>query len=77
MKVNITLRLNATLLRDIRALAEKEGASVSAFLTAHMEQIVGQRKMYEPARERALARLREGFDLRWTPPRSHDELHER
>ena len=25
----------------------------------------------------AIARLREGLDLRWTPPRSRDELHER
>ena len=29
------------------------------------------------SRRRALARLRRGFDLDWTPPRSRDELHER
>ena len=29
------------------------------------------------ARRRALARLRAGLDLGWTPPRSRDELHER
>lgn len=31
----------------------------------------------EAARPRALARLRTGYDLQWTPPRSRDELHER
>jgi hypothetical protein len=36
-----------------------------------------KRKIYRRARKRALARLREGIDLRWTPPRSRDELHER
>jgi hypothetical protein len=35
------------------------------------------RKAYRRARKSALARLREGMDLRWTPPRSRDELHER
>jgi len=29
------------------------------------------------ARKRALARLREGMDLQWTPPRSRGELHQR
>ena len=36
-----------------------------------------RRKAYRRARKRALARLREGMDLRWTPPRSRDELHQR
>jgi hypothetical protein len=36
-----------------------------------------RRKAYRHARKRALARLREGMDLRWTPPRSRDELHQR
>jgi hypothetical protein len=36
-----------------------------------------ERKTYRRARKRALARLREGMDLRWTPPRNRDELHQR
>jgi hypothetical protein len=36
-----------------------------------------KRKAYRRARKRALARLREGTDLRWTPPRSREQLHER
>jgi hypothetical protein len=77
MKANITLKLDASLLREIRVLAAEEGTSISALLAARLEQIVRERKTYERARKRALARLREGLDLRWTPPRSRDELHER
>jgi hypothetical protein len=77
MKTNITLKLDAALLREIRVLAAEEGTSISALLAARLEQIVRERKTYDRARKRALARLREGLDLQWTPPRSRDELHER
>lgn len=77
MKANITLKLDADLLREIRVLAAEEGTSISALLADRLEQLVRDRKTYDRARKRALARLREGFDLQWTPPRSRDELHER
>ena len=77
MKTNITLKLDADLLREARILAAEEGSSISRLLAARLEEIVGERKGYARARRRALARLREGLDLRWTPPRSRDELHER
>jgi hypothetical protein len=77
MKANITLKLDATLLREARVLAAEEGTSISALLAARLEEIVRERKTYERARKRAMARLREGLDLQWTPPRSRDELHER
>jgi antitoxin FitA len=32
---------------------------------------------YDSARRSAFARLRKGFDLRWTPSRSRTEFHER
>jgi hypothetical protein len=77
MKTNITLKLDAALLREIRVLAAEEGMSISSLLAARLEQIVRERKTYGRARRRALARLREGLDLQWTPPPSRDELHER
>jgi hypothetical protein len=77
MKANVTLSLDTTLLGEIRELAAEEGMSISALLAARIEQIVRERKTYERARKRALARLREGLDLRWAPARSRDELHER
>jgi hypothetical protein len=77
MKTNITLKLDAALLREMRVLAAQEGTSISAMLAARLEQIVREHKTYDRARRRALARLREGLDLQWTPARSRDELHER
>ena len=77
MKSNITLKLDTALLREAKILAAEEGTSLSALLAARLEQVVRERKTYDRARKRALTRLREGMDLRWTPPRSRDELHER
>ena len=77
MKTNITLKLDADLLREARVLAAEEGRSVSGLLTDRLEEMVRERKTFDKARRRALARLREGLDLHWTPPRSRDELHER
>jgi hypothetical protein len=77
MKANITLKLDKDLLREARVLAAEEGTSISALLAARLEQVVRERKTYERARKRAMARLREGLDLQWTRPGSRDELHER
>jgi hypothetical protein len=77
MKVTIALRLDPALLRQVRRFAEEKGTSVSALLAARLERIVRERKTYHRARKRALARLREGLDLHWSPPRSRDELHDR
>jgi hypothetical protein len=58
-------------------LAAEEGTSISALLADKLEQIVRERKAYDRAKKRALARLHEGFDLQWSRPSSRDELHER
>ena len=36
-----------------------------------------QRSSFTSAKRRALARLRKGLDLHWTPPASRDALHDR
>jgi hypothetical protein len=77
MKTNITLKLDADLLREIRVLAAEEGTSISALLAKRLVQMVRERKTYEQARKRALARLRKGMNLGWTPARARDELHDR
>ena len=77
MKTNITLKLDSDLLREAKVLAAEDGTSISAMLAARLEQIVRERKSYDRARKRALARLRDGMNLDWTPPTSRDELHER
>jgi predicted transcriptional regulator len=77
MKTNVTLKLDAELLREAEEIAAEEGRSVSALVTDRLESLVRERKTFERARRRALARLKKGLDLRWTPPQSRDELHER
>ena len=77
MKANVTLKLDADLLREARVLAAEEGRSVSALLSERLESLVRERKGFERARRRALVRLREGLDLGWTPPCSRAALHER
>jgi hypothetical protein len=77
MKTNVTLKLDADLIREARVIAAEEGRSISALLTDRLETMVRDRKGFDNARRRALARLRGGLDLQWTPPKSRDELHER
>ena len=76
-KTNITLKLDADLLREVRVLAVEEGRSVSSLLAARLEAIIRERKSFNIARRRAIERLRKGMDLGWAPPSSRDELHER
>lgn len=77
MKTNVTLKLDAKLLKEARILAAEEGSSISGLLASRLEELVRERKGYDRARRRALARLRVGIDLEWKRPRSRDELHER
>jgi hypothetical protein len=74
MKITVTLRLEDALVREARRLAAEQGRPLSAVLTEHLEAIVRPHGDFDKARRRALARLREGLDLQWTPPRSRDEL---
>jgi hypothetical protein len=76
-RANITLSVDSELLREARILAAQEGTSVSRLLADRLEELIRRHKAYETARRRALARLRRGFRLEWTPPRSRDALHER
>ena len=77
MKTNVTLRLDAELLREAKVLAARKGSSVSRLMAEQLEELVRKDRENERAQRRALARLDQGFDLRWTPPASRDELHER
>lgn len=75
-RANITLSVDTALLREARILAAQEGTSVSRLLADRLEELIRRHKDYEAARRRALARLRKGYRLEWTPL-SRDRLHER
>jgi hypothetical protein len=77
MKTNITLKLDTALLREAKILAAEEGTSLSAMLATKLEQTVREKKGYEQARRRAIAQMRKGMNLGFTPPKSRDELYER
>ena len=76
MKTNLTLKLDANLIREAKVLAAKQGTSVSRLLTEQLETLIRRDKVYERAKHRALTRLERGFNLGGTPA-SRDELHER
>jgi CRISPR/Cas system-associated protein Csm6 len=77
MKINITLKLDTSLLREAKILAAEQDSSISALVAEKLEGLVRERKSYDRARRRALSRLRVGFSLNWKAPRSREELHER
>ena len=77
MKRNVTLKLDAELLKHARVLAAEQGSSMSRMLAEKLEEVVRERGGYDRARKRALTRLRVGMDLGWTRPASRDELHAR
>jgi hypothetical protein len=77
MKTNVTLKLDADLLREAKILAAEEGTSVSAMLANRVEELVRDHRGFDRARRRALGRLRHAPTLDWRRPASRDELHER
>lgn len=77
MKTSVTLELDDELLREASVVAAEEGRSISDLVADRLETLVRERKSFDKARHRTLARLNEGLDLQWTPPASRDELHER
>ena len=77
MKTNLTLKVDANLVREAKVLAAERGTSVSRLVGDKLEDLVRQDKTYEAAKRRALGRLESGFDLGWKRPASRDQLHPR
>lgn len=77
VKSNITLKLDAAIIREAKILAAQRGTSVSRLLAQQLEELVRREKAYETARSRALTRLDGGIDLGWSPLEERGELYER
>ena len=76
MKQNITLSVDAGLLRAAKVLAAQENSSLSRFLAEELERRIRRDRAYESARRAALDLMRRGLPLGGKPlPREH--LHER
>jgi hypothetical protein len=77
MITRITVALDRDLVRSLERLAKAENLSFSEFVGRKLKVAVRRKRSFRQARTRALRRLREGFDLRWSPAPSRDGLHRR
>ena len=76
MKQNITLALDARLLKAAKVLAARRNASVSSLLAEELAAKVLRERDYEGAKSRALALLTSKLPLGGEPLR-REALHER
>lgn len=77
MKTNVTVSLDALLLREVKVLAARRGTSISSLLAEELEKTVRDAKDYEAAKRRSLSRMRRAADLGWRPAGSREAVHER
>jgi hypothetical protein len=77
MKTKITLSLDKELLGHAKTIAVQQGISLDALMTEQLQKLVAKETDYARARKRALARLKRGMNLNWSPPASRDEIYER
>ena len=74
---DITLRLSRQTIQEARIAAAIRSTSVSALITSQIEQLVDQDEGYEPAMQRAMARMEKGFHLGGVYRLDRDSLHDR
>ena len=73
-KTNLTLQLDADVVRRARVVAAKRGTSVSALVARELDALVARDERYEDAQRRAFALLSEstaGSTSSWT----RDEIY--
>ena len=75
-KTNLTLQLDADVIRRAKILAAKRGTSVSALVAREIDGLVEQDARYEEARGRA-GKLMRSPTARGNPGWRRDELHDR
>jgi hypothetical protein len=75
-KRNITVAIEASLLKKARAIAAKRGTSISALLADELRELVAEDARFDAARRRALALFESPLPLGGKPA-SREELHER
>lgn len=76
-KRNLTIQLDADILRKARVLAAQRSVSVSRLVAQELERLVADEDRYQAACRQALADLDAGFHLGGGRLPSRDELHDR
>ncbi len=76
---NVTLSLPPDLVRKAEHVATERGLSLSTLVGSCLEEVVKPQLSYEEARDRAIARMRQGVSMGVgeRPGWTRDELHER
>lgn len=76
---NVRLSLPRELIRKARRVAGERGVTLSALVGSCLEEVVAPEPAYEQARDRAIARMRQGLPMGVgeRPAWTRDELHER
>ncbi|MBI4701143.1 MAG: CopG family transcriptional regulator [Deltaproteobacteria bacterium] len=74
---NLTLRLQAPVLKKAKALAARRGTSLNRLLADTIEELARGADRYVLAKRRARALLERGFAMGPLPKLSRDEIHER
>ena len=74
---NITIKVESDLAQEARVLAARRGTSLSRLVAEQLELLVREDQVYAAAKQRALRRLKCGYDLDWEKPASRDVLHDR
>lgn len=76
-KQNITVAIEAALLKQARAIATRRGRSVSAMLADELRELIAKDRAYEAACQSAKAMLKTGFPLQGARMRDRSEVHDR
>ena len=74
---NITIKVDSGLAQEARVLAAKRGTSLSRLVADQLLALVREDQVYAAAKQRALRKLRRGFDLDWQKATKREELHDR
>lgn len=73
---NITLKIDEAVLRRCQFAAIRENKSLSKWVADQISQTVSKKQKYAKARDRALKRLKKGYNLKGVPL-SREEIYER
>ncbi len=77
MMTNITIRINGQTAREAKVLAARRGTSLSQLVADQLQAMLKADRRFDDARNRALKRLRRGYDLHWQPLPDRGELYGR
>ncbi len=75
--MNITIKVESSLVQDAKVLAAKRGTSLSRLVAEQLMAMVRQDQVYTAAKSSALRKLRRGYDLQWEKSANREALHDR